>query len=77
MVLRQGLVVGGIGIVLGLLAAAGMTRFLGYFLLGVDPLDPWTFGGVSAVLLAAVLLASWFPARRATAVDPMVALRYE
>jgi putative ABC transport system permease protein len=77
MVLRQGLTIGGIGIAIGLLAAAGATRFLGYFLLGVNPLDPWTFGGVSAVLLATVLVASWIPARRATRVEPTVALRYE
>jgi putative ABC transport system permease protein len=77
MVLKQGLALGGIGIAIGLLAAAGATRFLGYFLLGVDPLDPWTFGGVSAVLLVTVLIASLVPAARATRVDPMVALRYE
>jgi putative ABC transport system permease protein len=77
MVLRQGLTIGGIGIGIGLLAAAGATRFLGYFLLGVDPLDPVTFGGVSAALLATVLVASWVPARRATRVEPTVALRYE
>jgi putative ABC transport system permease protein len=77
MVLRQGLTLGGIGIAIGLLAAAGATRFLGYFLLGINPLDPWTFGGVSAVLLVTILVASWVPAARATRVDPMVALRYE
>ena len=77
MVLRQGLTLGGIGIGIGLLAAAGATRFLGYFLLGVNPLDPWAFGGVSAVLLVTILIASWVPAARATRVDPMVALRYE
>ena len=77
MVLKQGLTLGGIGIAIGLLAAAGATRFLGYFLLGVNPLDPWTFAGVSAVLLITLLIASWVPAARATRVDPMVALRYE
>ena len=58
MVLRQGLVLGGIGIGIGLLAAAAATRFLGYFLLGVNPLDPWAFGGVSAVLLVTILIAA-------------------
>jgi putative ABC transport system permease protein len=77
MVLRQGLLLGGIGIGIGLLAAAGMTRMMGYFLLGVNPLDPQTFGGVAAVLLVTIAVASWVPATRATRVDPMIALRYE
>jgi len=61
----------------GLLASVAATRLLVGMLFGVSPLDPLTFMVVAAVLVAAALLASFIPARRATKVDPMVALRYE
>ena len=76
-VLRHGLSIGAAGVVLGLVAAAGLTRFLGSLLYGVEPLDVSTFAGVAVVLLAAALLASYIPARRAASVDPMAALRHE
>ena len=77
MVLRRGLSIAAAGIALGLVAAAGLTRFLGSLLYGVEALDAPTFVGVAVVLLGAVLLASYIPARRAASVDPMAALRHE
>lgn len=77
MIVRQGLKPVALGLVLGLTAAAAVTRFLGSLLYGVEPLDPPTFIAVVAVLLGAAWLASYIPARRAAQVDPMAALRHE
>ncbi len=77
MVVGQGMFITSMGIVLGLLGAFGLTRLLQRFLFGISPTDPATFAGVSLILLFVALLACWIPARRATKVDPMVALRYE
>jgi ABC-type antimicrobial peptide transport system permease subunit len=77
MVLRQSLWVVAVGIAVGLGAAFAGTRVLGAFILGVSPSDPLTFGVVVAVLSGVALLACWLPARRATKVDPLIALRYE
>jgi putative ABC transport system permease protein len=65
------------GIVLGVIAAAALTRLLASLLFEVDPLDPLAFAAAPALLLAVALLASIGPARRATRVDPLVALRAE
>jgi predicted permease len=75
MVLRQGGWLAGLGILLGLGAATGVTRLLESLLFGVSPLDPLTFGVVSASVMGVALLASYLPARRAAGVDPMEALR--
>jgi putative ABC transport system permease protein len=77
LVLRQGAILAGSGALLGLLAAAGLTRMIEALLYGVGALDPWTFVALPLALLAIALLASYVPARRATRVDPMIALRYE
>jgi putative ABC transport system permease protein len=65
------------GIVLGLFASYGLTRFLARQIWGVSTTDPWTFAAVAAILVAVGLGACFLPARRATGVDPLVALRYE
>jgi putative ABC transport system permease protein len=77
MILGQGMAVIGAGIVIGLAAAFGLMRLMKSLLFGVTASDPFTFAGITAVLIAAGLLACYIPARRATKVDPLEALRYE
>jgi len=77
LVIGQGVALACIGIVLGLLASFGLTRFLAGLLYGITALDPITFIGISILLLTISVLACYIPARRATKVDPLVALRYE
>jgi putative ABC transport system permease protein len=75
--LRQGLKLISLGVALGLLGGAAISRLLVAVLVDLSPLDPLAFGGVSICLTLVALLACWIPARRATKVDPLVALRYE
>jgi predicted permease len=77
MVVRQGMLLAGIGIGIGLLGAFGVTRVVSSLLIGVSPTDPVSFGGVSLFLTGIAMLATYLPARRATAVDPIIALRFE
>ena len=64
-------------IVLGVIGATILTRSMESVLFGIEPTDPGTFAQVVAVLLAAAALASWLPARRALAIQPVAALRYD
>ncbi len=77
MVLRQGMLLAGIGVVVGLVAAVGLTRLISSLLYGVEATDPMTFGALAAFLTAVVLVASYLPAVRASRTDPLVALRFE
>ena len=77
MILSQGLRTIFVGVAIGIAGSLALTRTVESLLFGVTATDPLTFGGVTVLLVGAALLASFIPARRATKVDPMVALRYE
>ena len=77
LVVRQGMIMASIGLAIGLIGAFSLSRVMRSMLHGVSPTDPLTFTGVSIVLLGVALLACLIPARRATRVDPIVALRNE
>jgi len=77
LIIGQSARLAGLGIAIGLIAAFGVTRLMRGFLYGVQPTDPLTFVGVAALLIAVTVIACFVPARRATRIDPMVALRYE
>jgi putative ABC transport system permease protein len=77
MIVRQGMGMVILGVGLGLGGAFGLTRVMSSLLFGVSPTDLFTFAGVSLILATVALLACYIPARRATRVDPMIALRFE
>ena len=77
LVVKQGMWLSLAGVAIGLAAAFGVSRVLSDLLFGIRPTDPITYIGVALVLSTTMLLACYLPARRATTVDPMVALRYE
>ncbi len=77
LVLNQGLILIGIGMVVGLASALGVSRYLASLLFGISATDPLTYVAISVLLGAVGVVACYLPARRATRVDPMTALRYE
>jgi putative ABC transport system permease protein len=77
MLLGQGMVSVVIGLLAGLVGALGLSRLVSGLLFGVAPTDPLCFAGSAAVLVLVALVASFLPARRATGIDPILALRTE
>jgi ABC-type antimicrobial peptide transport system permease subunit len=77
MILGQGALLAGIGLLLGVVGAVGLRKVLASLLFGVTPTDPLIFAAVVALLALVSFVACYFPARRAARVDPLIALRYE
>jgi ABC-type antimicrobial peptide transport system permease subunit len=77
MVLLQGITLALVGVAIGVAGSFGLARLITSFLFGVTAKDPLVFAGVPVLLTAVAFLAVWLPARRASQVDPIIALRYE
>src|SRR5262245_28544587 len=77
LVIGQGMTIAALGLLLGLAGALTLTRLIKGWLFGISPTDPLTFAALALSLASVALLACYFPARRATKVDPMIALRHE
>jgi putative ABC transport system permease protein len=77
MVIRQGMSLAGLGILIGLAGALALSRLITTLLFGVYPNDPVSFATIALLLALVAFLATWLPARRATQVDPLAALRHE
>ncbi len=77
LVLRQGALLAAVGVAVGVAASLALARLLQGLLYGIAPSDPATLVGITVLLMIVVLAASWIPARRATRVDPLIALRHE
>jgi ABC-type antimicrobial peptide transport system permease subunit len=77
MFMLHGLALSGVGAVIGLVVAIGLGRLMSSLLFGIGPIDPIAYGAAFTVVIAAALLASYLPARRAANVDPIDTLRAE
>lgn len=77
LILKKGMALALVGVAIGIAGAVAITRLMASLLFGVQPVDVLTFAAVSLGVLAVALLACYIPARRATKVDPLIALRYE
>lgn len=77
LVVKQGMWLTGVGLALGLTASLALTRMMKTLLFGISTTDPLTFGGITLLLTFVALAACWIPARRATKVDPLIALRHD
>ena len=77
LIIKQGMALALVGIFLGLLVSSALTRVLSSQLYAVSSTDPWTFSGISLLLMVVAIIACYIPAWRATKLDPMIAVRYE